>query len=314
MRIGFFGTPSFAVRILEQLLSWPEGEVAVAVTQPDRPASRGRRMQASAVKKRAEQYGLPLAQPEKLDPATARDLLDQYAPDILVVAAYGLILPADLLSSPPYGAVNVHASLLPLYRGAAPIQRALLHGERVTGVTIMQMEPGLDSGPILQQRALAIGIHDTAATLHDQLADMGGELLIDTLKKIPSQELVPLPQDEDRACYAPKLTKAEGEIDWNHTAWRVHNRIQAVHPWPGAFFYWTRPDTGKQVRLRLFPGSIGPEKEESIKPGTLLADEEGGLCIACQDRLYEVHTIQPESAKPMGSEAFVRGYLKQDAG
>lgn len=267
-------------------------------------------MQPPPVKTRAEQNGLPVLQPEKLDEATVRSLLDSYRPDVLAVAAYGLLLPARLLQEPAYGALNVHASLLPLYRGAAPIQRALLNGERVTGVTIMQMEPGLDCGPILQQRALAIGIDDTAASLHDQLADMGGELLVATLEKLLSEEVIPLPQDEERASFAPKLHKAEGEIDWCQPAWTVHNRIRAVHPWPGAFFYWTRPDTGKRIRIRVSPGRIGPEKEEATEPGRLLQTEEGGLYISCQDRLYEIHTIQPESSKPLAADGFVRGYLK----
>lgn len=312
MRIGFFGTPPFAVRVLDHLLSWAQGDIAVVVTQPDRPARRGRRMEPPAVKAQAGHYGLPVVQPEKLDEAAVQSLLEHYRPEALIVAAYGLLLPARLLQEPAYGALNVHASLLPQYRGAAPIQRALLNGERVTGVTIMQMEPGLDCGPILQQRALAIGIDDTAETLHDQLADMGGELLVDTLERILSDELVPLPQDEERASFAPKLRKTEGAIDWNETAWTVHNRIRAVHPWPGGYFYWTRPDTGKRIRIRVFPGRIGPEKEEATEPGTLLEGEGGKLRIACQDRLYEVHTLQPESAKPLTAEGFVRGYLKRE--
>lgn len=312
MRIGFFGTPPFAVRVLHHLLSWPRGEVSIVVTQPDRPARRGRRTQPPAVKAQAEQFGLPVVQPEKLDEAAVHSLLERYRPEALVVAAYGLLLPVSLLREPAYGALNVHASLLPQYRGAAPIQRALLNGERVTGVTIMQMEPGLDCGPILLQRALAIGIDDTAETLHDQLADMGGALLVDALEKILSQELVPLAQDEERASFAPKLRKTEGEIDWNETAWTVHNRIRAVHPWPGGSFYWTRPDTGKRIRIRVFPGRIGPEKEEATEPGTILQAEDGTLYIACQDRLYEVHTLQPESAKPLTAKDFVRGYLKRE--
>lgn len=189
------------------------------------------------------------------------------------MAAYGLILPAEILSVPRYESLNVHASLLPKYRGAAPIQRALAHGECVTGISIMAMRPGLDCGPLLFQRPLPVGPEDTAATVHDKLADLGGQCLVQTLDRWQAQDLVPVPQDESLATYAPKLGKNEGRINWDQPAGRIHNHIRAMHPWPGAFTELTCSPSGKEVKLHLFPGHIGPEIPAHTSPGTLAREK-----------------------------------------
>jgi len=209
--------------------------------------------------------------------------------------------------------VNVHASLLPEYRGAAPIHRAILDGRHVTGITIMQMEAGLDSGDILLQRSRAIGIHDTAQSLHDELADMGGRLLVDALAKMSTGGLVRIPQDHSRATYASKLSKEEGRIDWNQPVLDVHNRIRGLFPWPGSWFDWDgMPD--KTLRLTVYPGSIGEPLPEGVAPGEIVGVAGDNVVIACADRLYSVPTIKPAGSKPLGGREFYCGYLSRCSG
>lgn len=307
LRVLFLGTPDFAAVILKRLLDWPQGEVVGAITQPDRLSGRGNKTTQPPVKRLAQEYRLPLLQPDTLTDDQVLTLLTTQKVELLIVAAYGLLLPGWLLARPTYGAVNVHASLLPRYRGAAPIQRAILNGERVTGISIMQMEQGLDSGPILFQQALAIGQEDTAQTLTDQLAVLGGDCLIQTLEQLPA--LRGVPQDHGLASYAPKLSKEEGLIDWNRTAIRVHDHIRGVFPWPGGYFFWKRPRDEKTIRLKIFPGSIGPELEPDTPVGQLIATKNDVLLISCLDRFYRVDTIQPASSRPLSAQEFKRGYL-----
>jgi methionyl-tRNA formyltransferase len=309
-RTIFFGSPDFAARILRRLAAEPEVELAGVFTQPDRPGGRGKKPRPPAVKTLSSDLGIPVHQPETLKDDSTLRLIEEIGPDILAVAAYGLILPRKVLQMPRLDALNVHASLLPKLRGSAPIQRALLSGERVTGVTIMRMEPGLDTGPILLQRALAVGIDDTAGSLHDELAGMGGELLAEAVRKIRRNELVAVDQDEERASYAPKVDKEEGFIDWNQPAEAVHNRIRAVTPWPGAFFVWHRTD-GKQFRLRLQPGRIGADLQPGTEPGSILGLQEEGLAFACRDKAYLVPSLKPESGKDLQAADFYRGYVKR---
>lgn len=311
-RVAFFGTPDFAATILKSLITWPHADVVGVFTQPDKPGGRGKKIIAPPVKNLALESGLPVFQPQTLEsPETLRDLQSLH-PDLLVVAAFGMILSSRVLNLAPHGALNVHASLLPKYRGAAPIQRALANGEPVTGITIMQMVPELDAGPILLQRALAIGIDDTAGMLHDQLAALGGECLREALQGLQRHELVPVQQDPELVTYAPKLNKEDGRITWARPAMEVHNHIRAMHPWPGAFFSWPRPEDGKHIRLQVYPGRIGPEHEAPApEPGTLQGVQDEGLPIACLDRSYLVTTLKPASSRPLTAREFVCGYLRQ---
>ncbi len=309
MRIVFLGSPDFASQILKKLINWPKGQIVGVITQPDRPAGRGKKLTPSAVKSLACQLGLEIFQPQSLNQEDSQLWIREHKPDILVVVAYGNILPPKVLQIAPLGVVNVHASLLPKYRGAAPIQRSLLNGERVTGITIMQMDEGMDTGPILSQKALAIGIDDTAASLHDQLAELGGDLLIKTLDKLKQGTVQSIPQGETIASYAPKLKKEEGKIDWHQPAWEVHNLIRALYPWPGAYFEWPRKKNGQIIKLQIYPGKIGQDLSEKIEPGTFLRVTDDYLQVACTDKIYLIPYVKPASGKPLTPKAFQCGYL-----
>ncbi len=314
MRIVYMGTPGFAATVLEAIVDWPEGEVVGVFTQPDRPSGRGKRLRPPEVKQLALARGLPVFQPEKLKDEASQQLVRDLEPDVAVVAAYGLILPQAVLDIPTYGCLNVHASLLPKYRGAAPIQRSILAGDHATGITIMQMEAGMDTGAICMQQTLFIGLDDTAATLHDELALMGGKLIAKALERVKAQTLPHIPQNEERATYAPKLKKEEGEIDWDQPAEDVHNRIRAMHPWPGAYTFWQPPGDADSVRLTLQPGTIGPELDPPAVPGTVIGLDDFRLVVACQDRAYLLPSLCPAGKCSMDARAFTNGYLSKAAG
>lgn len=317
LKVVFMGTPDFAAVILRRLLAWPGAEVLAVYTQPDRPSGRGQQLMPPPVKVAALEADIEVRQPLNFKNPDDVAALAALGADVLVVAAYGLILPQAVLDACRLMPINVHASLLPRWRGAAPIQRALQAGDVVTGITIMKMELGLDSGPILLQRALRIADGDHAGTLHDELADMGAEALLDALTRLPQGRLMRLEQDEALVTHAPKLTKDEGLIDWNREAEGLHNHIRAMHPWPGAYFDWESP-TGKALRLTIEPGKIGAERPEGVAPGTILGvTMEGGspmLAIACADRLYLTPRITPRGKKPQDAQAFACGYLKSSRG
>jgi methionyl-tRNA formyltransferase len=309
LNIVFMGTPEFAAVVLRHLAAHESTSIQAVYTQPDRPRGRGRKTVPPPVKVVAGEAGLQVRQPETLRDPEVEAGLRRIQPDLLVVAAYGLILPKAILDIPRLGALNVHASLLPKYRGAAPIQRALAAGEGVTGISIMRMEPGLDCGPVLLQRPLAIAPEDTAADLHDKLADLGGKALIQALDRLAAGDIVSVPQDEAQATYAPKLRKDEGRIDWNQPARRVHDHIRAMHPWPGAFTSLDLGPGGKGLKVHISPGHIREEPETALPPGSVVLGPEDTLLIACADRLYQVVSIKPESSRPMPASAFVCGYL-----
>lgn len=305
------GTPEFARLVLEKALAWPGGHVTAVYTQPDRPCGRGQVCQPTPVKELALEHGLPVRQPLNFKAAEDVEALRDLQPDYLLVAAYGLILPQAVLDIPRLGALNVHTSLLPKYRGAAPIQRALQAGERVTGVTIMRMAAGLDSGPILLQRSLMIGDADTAETLHDQLAEMGGRLLVEALERAKTGKLADIPQDEAKATYARKLSKDEGLVDFDRPARQVHDHVRAMHPWPGAYVFVELPGAKKPLRLNLVPGRLGPEAPAGVAPGTLLGLQGDALAFACRDRLYLVDAVKPEGKRQQTAQQFACGYLNR---
>lgn len=311
LKLVFMGTPEFARVILQHVLAWPGGRVAAVYTQPDRPCGRGQVCQPTPVKALALEHGLPVFQPLDFKAAEDVEKLKELEPDYLLVAAYGLILPRSVLDIPRLGALNVHTSLLPKYRGAAPIQRALQAGERVTGVTVMRMAEGLDSGPILLQRSLMIGDADTAETLHDQLADLGGRLLAETLERARTGKLADIPQDEAKATYARKLSKEEGLIDFDRPARQVHDHVRAMHSWPGAYVFADLPGQKKPLRLTLIPGRLGPAAPDGVAPGTLLGLQGDALAFACQDRLYLVDAVKPEGKRLQTAQEFACGYLSR---
>ncbi len=312
LRVVFMGTPGFAATVLRHVAAWPGCEVVAAYCQPDRPAGRGHKLQPPAVKVLAQELGIPVFQPVNFRDEADRAALSDLQPDALVVAAYGLILPQAVLDIPSIGPFNVHGSLLPQYRGAAPIQRAIMDGNKLTGITIMRMERGLDTGPMLAQRAVGIGIDDTAATLHDELADLGGRLMVEVLQQIAEgNPPTPIPQDDARATHAAKLTKADGHVGWEESAAALHARIRGVTPWPGAQTVFLLPGRDP-LPVLLQPGRTGaafPMKDRPA-PGTVLGLHEGGLVMACADGEYILSTLKPAGGKPMSAEAFWNGYCR----
>lgn len=304
------GTPDFARIVLEYLLQWPQASVEAVYTQPDRPCGRGRKLKPSPVKELALERGLSIFQPCGFKEPGAVEKLAGIAPDYLAVAAYGLILPQSVLDTAAVMPLNVHASLLPRYRGAAPIQRAIINGDAATGISIMRMTRGLDCGPVILQRAMGIGIEDTAGSLHDDLAHMGGQMLVEAMQAINQGLFKEIKQDEALATHAPRLSKQEGLIDWNQPARVIHNRIRGMHPWPGAYFDWQGPGQ-KNIRLHVRPGRIGKEKPDEVKPGTISGLEDDRLAIACQDRMYLVSAIKPENGREMDARGFECGYLSR---
>ena len=297
MRIVFMGSPEFARTILKALLD--HYEVVGVVTQPDRPAGRGRRLQPPAVKELALETGVPFIQPARLRDPEAMDQLRAWAPDLIVVAAYGQILRPEVLNLPRHGCLNVHASLLPRWRGASPIQYAILHGDEVTGVTIMLMDEGLDTGPILSQHETAIGPEETAGELTARLAKLGADLLIETIPRYISGDLKPRPQDDNQATLAPRLTKDQGRLDWEKPADALARQVRAFEPWPGSYFDLN----GKRVLVRR---AHAHHQEGALPPGTVV-EVDGQPAVATSDGLLVLDVVQPAGKRAMPGEAFLRG-------
>ncbi|MFB3087955.1 MAG: methionyl-tRNA formyltransferase [Acidiferrobacterales bacterium] len=303
MKIVFAGTPAFAVPTLRALVEARQHTVQAVHTQPDRPAGRGRHTRMSAVKELALELGLAVLQPAKFDPL-ATSQLKALAPEVLVVVAYGLILPAAVLQIPRFGGINVHASLLPRWRGAAPIARSLEAGEEITGITIMQMDEGMDTGDILVQQQLAVHKDDTAQSLHDRLAPLGAGLLLDTLGKLAKGQIVPRPQDGARACYAPKLRKQEAILDWSAPAQLLARKVRAFNPWPVAQTRF------RDRQLRIW--EVGPVEdacgEQDAAPGTVLSADRDGIGVRTGDGVLVIRRLQLEGGKPLSAQAFINGY------
>jgi methionyl-tRNA formyltransferase len=299
-RIIFMGTPEFAVPSLRALLNSPDRVVAV-VTQPDRPRGRGRKLTPPPVKTLALEAGIPVLQPDSVRTEAFMKELQGFAPDLIAVTAYGRILPGTLLHLPPLGTLNVHGSLLPRYRGAAPIQWAILNGDETTGLTIMQMDEGLDTGDILLSRTLPIAADDTATTLAVKMAALGGELLCEALARLHRGELPPTPQDEGLATAAPPLTKEQGKIDWQLPAEVIGCQVRGLDPWPSAYTFLD----GKRLRL-FMPQIVAGNSSET--PGSILRADKNGLLIATGRDCLLIREIQLEGAKRLGVEAFLLGH------
>lgn len=300
MNVVFMGTPDFAVPSLENIAK--VHFVQAVFTQPDKPVGRKMILTPPDVKVCAEKLGIPVYQPVKLKDSDSYEIIKELNPDVIVVVAYGQILPENILNIPKYGCINVHGSLLPKYRGAAPIQWSVLNGDKVTGVTTMYMEKGLDTGDILETKEYEIGINDTAGEVFDTLAEMGGKLILDTLEKAEKGELHPIKQDDSKSSYAKMLDKSMCNIDFSKTNLQVHNQVRGLSPWPVA----STKLNGKV--LKIFETRLAEGKG---KPGEIL--NTNPLTIACGEGAVVVNTVQLQGKKKMDSKAFLQGH-KLDKG
>lgn len=302
MKIIFAGTPDFAASALRSLLT-PQFEVVAVLTQPDRPSGRGMQLRPSPVKQLALQHGLHVLQPLTLKEADIQRELAAYAADVMVVAAYGLILPQAVLQLPRYGCLNIHASLLPRWRGAAPVQRAILAGDAETGVTIMQMDAGLDTGDMLLKKSCVIEPLDTAQTLLDKLAELGAEAIVETLPLLEQGKLSRVSQDNAQATYAAKLSKAEAQIDWSHEAEQISRAVRAYNPFPVA------TTTLNATPVKIWQASV---REGMVgEPGAVLSVEKSGITVACGKGALCLEVLQRPNAKAMNAAQFVQGFAVQ---
>jgi methionyl-tRNA formyltransferase len=299
LRLGVAGTPEFAVPALQRLTQ--AGYLCAVFTQPDRPAGRGQTLQQSPVKRCALELGIEVHQPASFKVPEAASLLRSLQLDLLVVVAYGLILPAAVLQIPRLGCINIHASLLPRWRGAAPIQRALLAGDSSTGVTIMRMEAGLDTGPMLASRRTDITDLDSAGSLHDRLAAIGAELMVETLPGIASATVRETPQPGQGVTYAEKINKAEARIDWSLDAARIGRQVRAFNPWPVAE---TRYD-GQQVRV--WEAQLLEGQTQGTQAGSVLSASEQGIDVACGQGILRILRLQLAGRKPLNAGDFLKG-------
>lgn len=303
MKIIYMGTPDFAVAPLEAILKAGH-EVTAVVTQPDRQKGRGREVQYSPVKECALSYGIPVLQPLKIKEKDAVEELRKYPADIFVVAAFGQLLSEEILNMPRLGCINIHASLLPAYRGAAPIQWCVINGEEKTGVTIMQMAKGMDTGDILLQKEVVLDEKETGGSLFDRLMETGAELIVEVLPKIEAGELTPVVQKEELATYAGKITKDMGNIDFAKSAVTIERLIRGLNPWPSAFTHY------KGKILKIWEANVVSEcaNAENPVPGTVIAMDKESFTLATGEGALRIRSLQPEGKKRMSCAEFMRGY------
>ena len=300
LKVIFAGTPEFSVSALDAL-SAAGHEISLVLTQPDRPAGRGRKPTPSPVKQRALELGLEVAQPVSLRGPEMAAKFAALEPDVMVVVAYGLIIPRPILAIPRLGCINIHASLLPRWRGAAPIQRAILAGDRETGVCIMQMDAGLDTGPVWSAESLAIEDDDTGGSLHDKLTVLGGQALMHALPAIMAAKSGPAPQPGEGACYASKLDKSEAMIDWNDSAEAIARRVRAFNPWPVTETMYN------DKRLRIWMARPEPGVTEAA-PGCVVASDKHGVVVATGDGLLRLTQVQMPGKRPVAAGEFANAY------
>ena len=303
MKIVYMGTPDFAVAPLEAILKAGH-EVTAVVTQPDRQKGRGREVQYSPVKECALSHGIPVLQPLKIKEKDAVEELRKYPADIFVVAAFGQLLSEEILNMPRLGCINIHASLLPAYRGAAPIQWCVINGEEKTGVTIMQMAKGMDTGDILLQKEVVLDEKETGGSLFDRLMETGAELIVEALPKIEAGELIPVVQKEELATYAGKITKDMGNIDFAKSAVTIERLIRGLNPWPSAFTHY------KGKILKIWEADVVSECVNAENPvqGTVIAMDKESFTLATGEGALRIRSLQPEGKKRMSCAEFMRGY------
>ncbi|MGD0258324.1 MAG: methionyl-tRNA formyltransferase [Verrucomicrobiota bacterium] len=303
LRIVFMGTAELSCDSLRALLASPAFQVVAVVTQPDRPKGRELKLQPSPVKQLALHAGLPVLQPERARDEVFLSALRELQPDLIAVAAYGQILPQSILDLPRFGCLNLHTSLLPRYRGAAPIQWAILNGDAETGVTIMKMDAGLDTGDILAQATTLIHPEDNSETLHDRLARMGAELLVRTLPDYVAGKLLARPQPVEGASYAPKIKKQDGRLDWTQPARALWNRVRGLVPWPGAFS--CLPGQPQPHLLKIWQAEV---VERSGQPGEVLQADKAGLVVGCGREALRILTLQREGGRRLPAPEFLAGH------
>ena len=301
MRIVFMGTPDFAVGSLQALCESGKHEILAVVTQPDRPKGRGNKLLQTPVKEYALAQGLTVYQPQKVKTPEFVELLHELQPELIVVAAFGQFLSKEILELPKYGCINVHASLLPKYRGAAPIQYAIIKGEKESGVTIMQMDIGMDTGAMLDKVVVSIAENTTMGELHDALREQGAALLLEVIDKIAAGTAVAEPQDNEQATYATLLDRSMEHIDWSKTAQEVHNLIRGFNPAPSTF---TKLPNGKSLKIW---GSKMTDKNSNAAAGTVIVTGKHSFFVACGEGVLEITEVQPESKKRMPAQVFLNG-------
>jgi methionyl-tRNA formyltransferase len=307
MRLLFCGTPQFAVPTLKHLLTQPDFQILAVITQPDRPRDRGHQISSSPVKEVAVAASLPVHQPEKIRAPEAQELLQSYSPDIIVIIAYGQFIPARLLPIPKHGWINLHASLLPKYRGAAPINWAIVNGETRTGLTSMRIDAGMDTGEILLQRELEIGADESAPELTTRLSEAGAPLMAETLRGLDTGKITPRPQNHSQATHAPILKREDGRIDWNRTATEIYNRMRGFDPWPGAFTTFRQQTChvwGEPVSNELIPASLGTK---NAPPGTLLSERDSLNVVCGGTTVLRVLAVKLEGRKQVSASGFANG-------
>lgn len=313
MKVIFMGTPDFSVGALEALIGAGH-QVMLVVTQPDKPKGRSKKMQMTPVKECALSHGIEVFQPVKIREAEAVEKLRGYEADVFVVAAFGQILSEEILSMPKYGCVNIHASLLPKYRGAGPIQWAIINGEKITGVTIMQMDKGIDTGDMLLKTEVPIGEKETGDSLHDKLASAGAELIVEALSRIEKGSVTPVRQNDEEACYAKMLSKAMGKIDWHKDAGELDRLIRGLISWPGAFTLYR----GKTLKIweeeAVTADTAGDSgagetaEDKGAEPGTVVKVEKDAFYVQTGGGLLKILSVQPEGKKRMSVKDFLLGY------